>query len=106
MPDQVDNLLQDQVFLRGEPDRRPDNKCNKVADVPVNPIPPARSDMITHNLQSSIFRHISSGCPENVIQDHSQVDDVTHQALNIFLAGMRKTEPVVNAFKFGSTHLP
>ena len=86
MSDQVDNLFQDQIFLRdGKPDR--ECLCNKAADVPVNTIPAARSDMGPHNLQTGIFCHVTTSCPENVVQDHGEVYDVAHHASNILLAG-------------------
>ena len=97
MLDQVDDLLQDQVFLRGA---KPGCKClrNKVADILVNPIPVTRSDMGARGLQSDIFRHIASRCPENPIQDRSEVYDVTHHTLYILLAGMiETTKPVADA---------
>jgi hypothetical protein len=88
LPDQGDNLLQDEVLMRdGKPDRK--CLCNKAADIPVNTIPAARSDMGTRSLQSGIFRHIASAFPENIIQDHGEVYDVTHHASNILLAAMR-----------------
>ena len=87
MSDQVDNLLQDQIFLR-DGDRG--YLGNKAADVPVNTIPAARSDMGPHNLQSGIFCHATTSCPENVVHDHGEVYDVAHHASNILLAGMQE----------------
>ena len=83
-PNQAINLLQDQIFFRdcGSGLR------NKASDVPVNTVPAARSDMGTHRLQSGIFRHTASAGhgPEDSIQDHGEVYDVTHHASNILLA--------------------
>ncbi len=89
MSDQVDGLLQDQIFLR---DGKPDREClgNKAADVLVNTIPAARSDMGPHNFQSGIFCHATTSCPENVVHDHGEVYDVAHHASNILLAGMQE----------------
>ena len=94
MPDQINNLLQDQVFLR---DSKPDPKClrNKAPYIPVDAVPATRSDMRARSLQSRIFRHIAIRCPENAIQNHREVDDVTHHTSDIFLAGMPEmTKPV------------
>lgn len=96
MPDQVFDLLQDQVFLGdGEPNRK--CFCNKAADIPVNTVPATRSYMGTGSFQRRIFCHIASGCPENVVQDHREVNDVTHHASNILLAGIRESESVADA---------
>ena len=63
----------------------------------MNTIPATRSDMRARSLQSRIFRHIAARCPENAIQDHGKVDDVTHHTSDIFLAGMPETiKPVGN----------
>ena len=99
LPDQVDNLLQDQVFLR---DSKPGPKClrNKAPDFPVNTIrvPATRSDMRARSIQSRIFRHIATRCPGNAIQDHGKVDDVTHHTSNILLAGIPEmTKPIGDA---------
>jgi hypothetical protein len=96
LPDQVDNLLQDQVFLRvGEPVRK--CLCNKPPDILVNTVPAARSNIGLHNHQSDIFCHdIASRCPKHLIQDHDEVYDVTHHALDILLPGMRETESVAD----------
>jgi hypothetical protein len=85
LSDQVDNLFQDQIFLR---DGKPDREClgDKAADVPVNTILATRSDMSPHNLQTGIFRHVTTSCPENVVQNHREVYDVAHHASDIFLA--------------------
>jgi hypothetical protein len=58
----------------------------------VNTVPAAGSDMITHGLQSGNFRHIACSSPEDGIQDHGEVYDVTHHASNILLADVRETE--------------
>ena len=89
MSDQVDNFLQDEIFLW---DGKPDREClrDEAADVPVNTIPAARSDMGPHNLQSSIFCHVTTSCPENVVQDHGEVYDVAHHASDILLAGKQE----------------
>jgi hypothetical protein len=102
---QVDNLLQDQISFRGG---RPDRKRlgNKAADVLVNTIPAARSDMRPHNLQSSIFCHVTTSCPENAVQDHGEVYDVAHHASNILLADMQETEqPVGDTSRYSLTCL-
>ena len=88
-PDQVDDLLQERVVLRdGKPARK--CLCNKAADTQVNAIPAPRSDMGSHNIQSGISCRIACDCPENTIQDHGEVYDVTHHASNIFLAGSKR----------------
>ena len=84
----MDDLLKDQIFFRGKPNRG--CLANKAADVPVNAISAARSDMGTHNLQSGIFCHVTTGCPENVVQDHREVYDVVHHASNILLVGKQE----------------
>ncbi len=86
MPDQADDLLQDQIFLW---DSKPDREClrHEAAYVPVNTIPAAGSDMGAHNPQSGIFCYIATSCPENIVQDHGEVYDVAHHASNILLAG-------------------
>ena len=99
LSDQVDNLLQDQIFLgHGKPDR----EClgYKAADVAVNTIPAARSDMGPHSLQSSIFCHDATSCPEHVVQDHGEVYDVAHHASDILLAGKQEEseQPVGDTF--------
>ena len=88
LSNQVSNLLKDQILFRSKSNR----EClrNKAADVPVNIIPAARSDMRIHNLQNSIFRHVTTACPENVIQDYSEVYDVAHHASDILLAGKQE----------------
>jgi len=43
--------------------------------------------MGTHNLQNGIFCHVTTGYPENAVQDHREVYDVAHHASNILLAG-------------------
>jgi len=93
LSDHVNNLLQDQIFL----DDKSDREClgNKAADVPVNTIPAARSDMGHHGLESGIFCHVTTSCPENVVQDYGQVYDVAHHASNILLADMQETEQLV-----------
>ena len=103
MPDQVDNLLQDQVVVRIEPVR----KClrNKPPDILVNTVPVARSDMGLHNHQSDIFCHIASRCPKHLIQDHDEVHDITHHASNILLPGTRETEPVGDVSRWSLTSL-
>jgi hypothetical protein len=93
LTDQVDNLnlLQHQIsFREGKPGR--ERLGNKAVDVPVNAIPAARSDMSPYNLQSGIFCHVTTSCPENVVQDHGEVYDVAHHASNILLADMQETE--------------
>ena len=89
LSDQIDNLYQDQIFLR---DGGPNREClgNKAANVPVDTVPAARSNMDPHNLQSSIFCHVATSCPENVVQDHSEVYDVAHHASNILLASKQE----------------
>jgi hypothetical protein len=89
LSDQVDDLLQDQIFLR---DGKPDREClvDKAADVPMNTIPATGSDMGTHNLQSSIFCHVTTSCPGNVVEDHGEIYDVAHHASNILLAGKQE----------------
>ena len=89
MSDQVDNLFQDEIFLR---DGEPDGEClrNKAADVPVNTILAARPDMRPHNLQTGIFCHGATSCPENVVQDHREVYNVAHHASNILLASKQE----------------
>ena len=95
------NLLHDQIFFR---DRRSHRKClrNKAADVLVNAVPTARSDMGTHRLQGGIFRHITCGGTEDVIQDHGEVYDVTHHASNVLLAGVKQTEQPVGVISVWS----
>jgi len=68
----------------------------------VDTVPTAGSDMGTHRLQGSIFRHIACGGPEDVIQDHGEVHDVTHHASNILLAGARETEQLVEVISMRS----
>jgi hypothetical protein len=72
LSDQVDNFFQDQIFFR---DSKPDRERldDKAADVLVNTIPAARSNMGPHNLQNGIFCHVTTSCPENVVQDHGEV---------------------------------
>ena len=78
---------------------------NKPADVTVNAIPAARSDMVIHNLLSGILHRISSGNPENAMHNHCQVYDVTHHASNILLAGMGQNKPLADAFTCPLTSL-
>jgi len=89
LSNQVDDLLQDQIFLR---DGKSDREClgNKAADVPMNTIPATRPEMGAHNLQSGIFCHVTTGCPENVVQDYGEVYDVAHHASNILLTGKQE----------------
>jgi hypothetical protein len=103
--DQADDILQDQIFFLGwKSDRK--CLCNEAADIPVNTIPAARSDMGIYNLQSSTSCHATIGCPENVIQDHGEVHDVAHHASNIFLANMHETEqPVGDTSRWSLTCL-
>ena len=104
MPDQVNNPLQDQVLLRvGESAR----KClrNKAPDILVNTVPAARSDMGLHNHQSGIFCHIASRCPKHLIQDHDEVNNVTHHTSNILLPGMRETESVAGVSRWPLTSI-
>ena len=106
MSDQVDNLFQDKIFLW---DGKPDREClgNKAANVPMNAIPAARSDMGPHNLQNRIFCHVTTSCPENIVQDHGEVYDVAHHASNILLAGKQegREELVVGSFRCSPTFL-
>ena len=97
MPDQVDNFFQDQIFLW---DGKPDCKrlCNKAANIPVNTIPAARSDMRIRNLHNDTVCHIATGRLEDPVQDHGEVHDVTHHASNILLAVTRETKPLVDVF--------
>ena len=93
MSDQVDNLLQGCLG-------------SKAADVLVNIIPAARSDMGPHNFQSRIFCHVATSCPKNVVQDHGEVYDVAHHASNILLADMQETEqPVGETSRYSLTCL-
>jgi hypothetical protein len=87
LPDQFDNLLQEQVLFR----RKSVWKClcNKATDFPVNTIPVVRSDMLFHNFQSVIVRYVASDRLGNLVQDHVEVYDIAYQASNIFLAGER-----------------
>ena len=104
--DQVDNLLQDQIILWGG---KPDREClgNKFAYVLVNIIPAARSEMGPHNPQSVIFCHITTSCPENVIQDNGEVYNVAHHTSNILLAGEQEgsEELVGDSFRCSPTFL-
>ena len=59
-------------------------------------VPAAGSDMGTYGLQSGNFCHIACSGPEDGIQDHSKVYDVTRHASDILLAGVRETEQPVN----------
>ena len=104
-PDQADDILQDQIFFLGcKSDRK--CLCNKAADIPVNTIPAARSDMGIHNFLSGISCHATTGCPENVIQDHGEVYDIAHHASNIFLADMHEAEqPVGDTSRWSLTCL-
>ena len=56
----------------------------------MNTIPAARSDMGPHNLQSGIFCHVTTSCPENAVQDHCEVYDVAHHASNVLLASKQE----------------
>ena len=94
--DQVDDLLQDQIFLRKR-GRNRDNATDKIADILVDMVPAARHDMRILNLQSGFACHKASDGLEYPIQDHCEIYDVTHHALDILLAGMRETEPLAIA---------
>lgn len=60
VPDQVDDLLQERVFLLdGKLGRK--CLCDKAADILVNAIPSTRSNMGTHDPQSGVFRHNPRG---------------------------------------------
>jgi hypothetical protein len=89
LSDQVVDLFQENISVR---DSRPNRERlgNKAADIPVNIISAARSDMGPHNLQSGIFCHVTTGCPENVVQDHGKVYNVTYHTSNIFLADRQR----------------
>ena len=88
---QADNILQDQVFFRdGKSNRK--CLCNKAADIPVNTVPAARSDVGIHNFLSGISFHATTGFLGNVIQDHGEVYDVAHHASYIFLANIYENE--------------
>jgi hypothetical protein len=104
-PDQADDILQDQIIFRV---RKSDRKClcNKAANIPVNTIPAARSDMAIHNLRSGTSCYATTSCPENVIQDHGEVYNVAHHASNIFLADMYEIEqPVGDTSRWSLTCL-
>ena len=85
--DQVNDLFQEQIFLR-----ELDRISNKVADILVDTVPAARYNMRVLNLQSGIACHIASDCLAYPIQDHCEIYDVTHHASDIVLAGMQETE--------------
>lgn len=59
--------------------------------------------MSTHGLQGGNFRHTACGSPEDGIQDHGKVYDVTHHASNILLAGERLSSQLAT---FLCVHLP
>ena len=104
-PDQADDILQDKVFYRGCNSIRT-CLCNNAADIPVDTIPAARSNMDIHNLQSGIFCHVTTCCPENIVQDHGKVYNVAHHASNISRADMHETEqPVGDTARWSLTCL-
>jgi len=100
LSDQVDNLLQNQIFLW---DGKSDREClgNKAADVPVDTIAAAGSHVGVNNLQSCIFCHVTTSCPENVVQDRGEVYNVAHHASNIFLAGRQEESEHLVGDTFG-----
>jgi len=53
----------------------------------VNTIPAARSDVLVHNV-----RHITIGCLGDIVQNHVEVYNVAHQALNDLLADKHKSD--------------
>ena len=66
----------------------------------------ARSDMGPHNLQNGIFCHVTTCCPEILVQDHHVVYDVAQHASNILLADIQETEqPVGDASRYSLTCL-
>ena len=65
-------------------------------------VPEVGTDMSTHRLQNGIFRHIAGGGPEDVIQDHGEVHDVTHHTSNILLAAARETKQLVGVISMRS----
>jgi hypothetical protein len=91
IPDQLDNLLQYLVFLPvGKSGRI--CLCNKGTDVSVNTIPAARYDVLIHNVQSIIVCHITNACLANIVQNHVEVNNVTHQASNNLLSGKHESD--------------
>ena len=94
LPNQVDNHLQDQVFLRGVlRGVKPGWKClcDKSANILVNATPAASFDVVIYNLFSDIFYciRLASGGYENAIQNHGEIYDIAHHATNTLLAGVR-----------------
>jgi hypothetical protein len=89
LPDQINNLLQNQISLRHV---ESDREClrNKAVDIPVNPILAPRTDVPIHSSLSIVGRHTATTSPEYVIQDDGDVYDVAHHTSNILLADMRE----------------
>jgi hypothetical protein len=89
LPDQINNLLQNQVSLRHV---ESDREClrNKAVDIPVNPIPAPGTDVPIHGSLSVVGRHTATTSPEYVIQDDGDVYDVSHHTSDILLADMRE----------------
>ena len=88
LPDQLNNLLQNEVSLWGpEPGHK--RLHDKAANIPMNPVPAARADMPIHSRLHVVGRHVIPGSPKHVIQDYDESYDVGHHASNILLANIR-----------------
>ena len=91
VPDQIVNLLQDQVFSRHRKSH-PERLRNKAGDVPVNPVPAARTRVNIHGHLNDVVRHTACIYPKYAIQDNGEVYDVAHHTSYVLLADVRETE--------------
>ena len=105
LSDQVNNLLQDQISLWHRKSDR-EGLCDKAADISVNPIPAARSDVPIRCWLDVTGRHIASSDPEYVIQDDGEVYNVAHHASDILLANTQVDWDKSQEYSSLSTYLP